>query len=252
MNIAKNHLSSLAQKGRMGDDRILQFSDGRIEHGNRQEEKLMGDAVGEALVDAIGSKTINPETGLKENFVGTAIMGATFAMNLIEGSAQKDISREQGKQQAELNRQKLKDLEIAEKKAEESAFAQKKILDLESQVGFKDMTDQFSQKSIELENVSKSTIQKSGGLVSGSATNTMNIDNKKAIENLYESTNEKMIADYGKMQGQIEGDLEVKKAQFKSERDQTNAQIALYDQQANQKGFLGNLGDMISGGLSQA
>lgn len=73
----------------------------------------------------------------------------------------------------------------------------------------------------------------------------MNIDNKKAIENLYESTNEKMIADYGKMQGQIEGDLEVKKAQFKSERDQTNAQISLYDQQANQKGFLGNFIDMV-------
>ena len=56
--LANNHLSSLAQKGRMGDDRILQFSDGRVEHGTREEEKLMGDAVGESLVDAIGSKQL--------------------------------------------------------------------------------------------------------------------------------------------------------------------------------------------------
>jgi len=175
------------------------------------------------------------------------LSAASFGMNIVEGSAQKQLSREQGKNQADLMREKLKTLEDSEKAIQESADSQKRILDLESQVGFRDMTQQFSQKSIDLEEASKSAIQKTGGLVSASATNRMNVESKKTIDNLYESATEKMTSEYGKMLGSIEGDLEVKKEQIKMEKAQTKAQMDMYDQQANQKGFFGNLADMTKG-----
>jgi hypothetical protein len=84
-SIADNHLSSFAQmgkEGRGGDDRMLFFSDGRIEHGNREEEQLMGSALGEKIVDSIGSKTINPKTGLRENepiTTGLLVAGTLFS-----------------------------------------------------------------------------------------------------------------------------------------------------------------------------
>ena len=258
MNLAKKHLSSMASKGRFGDTEMYKTSKtgpgkGELWHVNKQEKSLMDmyGQRGEKLVDHIGSGTINPKTGKEEKFLPMLSFGlsaAAFGMNIVEGSAQKQLSREQGKDQANLMREKLKTLEDSEKAIQKSADSQKKILDLESQVGFRDMTQQFSQKSIDLEEASKSAIQKSGGLVSGSATNRMNTESKKSIDNLYESATEKMTSEYGKMLGSIEGDLEVKKEQIKMEKAQTKSQMDMYDDQANQKGFFGNLGDMMLGG----
>ncbi len=64
----------LASKGRFGDE-YIDIIDGKPEHTNILEHNLLDTASkngqrkqAEALVKALGSQTINPETGLKENF----------------------------------------------------------------------------------------------------------------------------------------------------------------------------------------
>ena len=70
-SLADNHLSKLAKKGRYGDSDIAKTSKGELWHVNPKEKMLMNmyGMKGEKLVDAIGSGTINPETGLEEKFV---------------------------------------------------------------------------------------------------------------------------------------------------------------------------------------
>jgi hypothetical protein len=246
-SMADKHLSKY---GRFGDTEMYTTKHtrpGSKWHANKAEVKIMNlmGAEGEKLVDALGSGTINPVTGKEEKWVEAALMGASFAMNLVEGSAQKDISRQQGASQSALMSQKMKDIDKAEKAAEESLGAQKKILDFETQKGFEGVTQQFSQKASDVEQSSKQAIQQSG-LKTSSAVTKQETTTDEKLQRAYESTNEKMMADYGKMAGSLEGEMEVKKAQFKSQREQTKAQKAMYDSQASQKGFFGNLMDMVS------
>ena len=65
------------------------------------------------------------------------------------------------------------------------------------------------------------------------------------MKDLWESTSQDTVDQYGKMVGQIEADTEVKKAQSQSNIDQLTAQKKMADDRANQKGFFGNLLDMV-------
>ena len=100
--IANNHLSKLANEGRRGDTEVAlskHVTPGKLWHVNPQEKSLMErGSGGERLVDAMGSGTFNPRTGLEETFVvaapavmaaaavGTAIIGGISA---ISGSKQR-------------------------------------------------------------------------------------------------------------------------------------------------------------------
>jgi len=75
--LARNHLSALANKGRYGDTEIAKskfIKPGALWHVNEGEKRAMSmyGAEGEKMVDAVGSGTINPETGLEEKFLLTA------------------------------------------------------------------------------------------------------------------------------------------------------------------------------------
>ena len=64
----------LAKKGRFGDTEIRNIDD-KPAHVNKYEASLIDDhgKSGEIFVKEIGSGTINPETGLKEHFIGAAL-----------------------------------------------------------------------------------------------------------------------------------------------------------------------------------
>ena len=66
--MADNHLSGIAKKGRGGDTEVARASTGELWHVNPKEKSLMSmyGMEGERMVKAIGSGTINPQTGLKE------------------------------------------------------------------------------------------------------------------------------------------------------------------------------------------
>ena len=79
-SIANNHLSKLANEGRRGDTEVAlskHVTPGKLWHVNPQEKSLMErGAGGERLVDAMGSGTFNPKTGLEEKFVPVAAAAA--------------------------------------------------------------------------------------------------------------------------------------------------------------------------------
>lgn len=80
----KNLLSS---KGRFGDTEVVKI-DGEWNHVNKQEKALI-DKYGEKgkqLVKAIGSRTTNPDTGKKENFL--PFMGTVIGWGLVGGARQ--------------------------------------------------------------------------------------------------------------------------------------------------------------------
>ena len=140
---------------------------------------------------------------------------------------------------------KLKNLAEQDKNIVKTADAQKKVAELETQKTFEGLTKAVSQKSEESETSAKQTIQKTGGMVSASGISEQQIKDQESLQDLYESTSQDTVDQYGKMIGQIEGDLEVKKADLKAQKEQAISQKALADQQANQKGFFGNLMDMF-------
>ena len=122
--MANNHLSNLASKGRYGDTEIAATSEGELWHVNPQEKSLMDmyGMEGERMVDAVGSGTKNPQTGLEEKFpwliaaaVGSALVGASGAYS----------SGRAGELQAESERESadvgLKSIEEAIQRLEQSS-----------------------------------------------------------------------------------------------------------------------------------
>ena len=252
MNLAEKHLSKKAAKGQYGDTYLTKTTkdgpgSGKMWHVNSQEKTLMDiyGKQGEKLVNSIGAGTMNPYTGIEEKWIPAAIAVATFAMNVVEGSGQKNLSRQAGATDSALQDRKLKNLAEQEKNVVKTADAQKRVVELETQKTFEGLTKAVSQKSEESEISAKQTIQKTGGLASASGITEQQIRDQESLQDLYESTSQDTVDQYGKMIGQIEGDLEVKKADLKAQKEQAIAQKALADQQANQKGFFGNLMDMF-------
>ena len=252
MNLAEKHLSKDASKGRNGDTYLKKTTktgpgSGKMWHVNSQEKTLMDmyGQRGEKLVDSVGSGTMNPYTGIEEKWIPAAIAVASFAMNVVEGSAQKNLSRQAGATQSANAAKKIQALAQQQKDVEKTAEAQKKVAELETQKTFEGITKTFSEKSTQSEESVK-TAQQGSGLVSSAGISKKQEQDKESLEDLYKTTSQDTVDQYGKMIGQIEGDLEVKKADLKAQRDQTIAQQQMYDQQANQKGFVGNLIDMVT------
>tara|TARA_R110000824_G_scaffold213650_4_gene399926 strand:+ start:17815 stop:18624 length:810 start_codon:yes stop_codon:yes gene_type:complete len=81
----------LAQFGRNGDDQIREI-EGEPQHVNTYEAYLVDHygKEGEAAVDLMGSGTINPETGLEENFWW--VVGAALAAVAVNYTSQNDGS----------------------------------------------------------------------------------------------------------------------------------------------------------------
>jgi len=236
-SIAKNHLSSLAQKGRHGDDRILQFSDGRVEHGNAFEEKLMGDALGESLVDAIGSKTINPETGLRENWVTAALTGLSVLLGGVSsygaGSAQQDAAEARLRE----SRAGLLDIEESEARLSEAVASQRQLV---GQKFGKEIEDFSTKTGIEKGQIIESFSRTAGktGLAYSGESEAGKERSLDIIQEKASSYKEGMLGEYGRSLGDIAANYEQSKARLKAERQKFEREISLSEQAAD-KWYLG-------------
>ena len=225
-SIANNHLSSLAQKGRMGDNRILQFSDGRIEHGTREEEKLMGDALGESLVDAIGAKTINPETGLKENYAQAVIMGLSALLGAGQAYSAGVIEEEAAKKRAEAARAGLLDVQKSQVNLLQSVQSERSLVGEE----FGKKIEDFSRETGLSKGQIKETFTKAAGgtklaysgEVESAGEESINVAQERAS-----SMQEGILGEYGKSLGQITASYEKSRAQLKSEESRFQRELEL-------------------------
>jgi len=236
--LANNHLSSLAQKGRNGDDRILQFSDGRIEHGTREEEKLMGDSLGESLVDAIGSKTINPETGLKENEpITIAIMALSALLGAGQAYSSGAIAEDAAGLQAEAARKGKLDVGKSKKNLLESVQAHRSLVGQEFGKKMKDFSRETGLSKGQL----RKTFTKAAGGTGLAYSGEVESAGEEAIDVLGEksaSMQEGILGEYGKTLGQITAGYEEKRAQLQSEEERFDRELKLAES-AQESWYLG-------------
>ena len=242
--IANNHLSSLASKGRYGDTQIAKTSKGELWHVNPQEKSLMTmyGMEGERMVDAAGSGTKNPQTGLEEKFpwliaaaVGSAIVGGISAYSAGRAKEQQagaDIkSSEQGLEHLATVEAGLE----GGKEAKELAVAQ--TYDMESGK----FAAEVGMKKEDLQSETASAIQKSGLATTG----TVGQKASQAwgrVQDMSGRGREGLLAKLGEGMGNIARWYEGEKARIASERQKFENIKDLAEQQGG-SWYLGkNLG----------
>ena len=243
--IAKNHLSNestLANKGRYGDTEIARTSKGEMWHVNPQEKSLMNmyGMEGERMVDAAGSGTTNPQTGLEEKFL-PALVAAAPAISAIGAGASAvigGISSYTGGREKEI--QAGATIKAADQGLERLAQTE---AGLEKGKGARQLTvtqdydmesGKFSAEiGVSKEDIGEQTsqaIQKSGLVTSGT------VQEKRSsmwdrVQGMFQRGRKGLIADLGKKMGDIERWYEGEKSRISSERQKFQNQKDLAKEQ---------------------
>ena len=240
--LARNHLSSLANKGRFGDTEIAKskfVEPGALWHVTEGEKKAMNmyGQEGEQMVDAVGSGTINPDTGLEEKFpwlIAAAVVGAGIGLYGAAKGAKE--SKQQGSFDEQAGFQGIQQIKESEDLLEKNFEAQR-------QASFQDYTmatENLSAKTgIEIEDLNKSTetlIEKSG------MRQTAGVTERKStmwdrIETGFGLGSDSLTANFAKSMGELEGGYESEKARLKSEKLRFDNMIRLGRER--QRGLLG-------------
>ena len=241
-SLARNHLSSLANKGRFGDTEIAEskfVEPGALWHVTEGEKKAMNmyGQEGEQMVDAVGSGTINPDTGLEEKFpflIAAAVIGAGVGLYGAAKGAKE--SKQQGSFDEQAGFQGIQQIKESEDLLEKNFEAQR-------QASFQDYTmatENLSAKTgIEIEDLNKSTetlIEKSG------MRQTAGVTERKStmwdrIETGFGLGSDSLTANFAKSMGELEGGYESEKARLKSEKLRFDNMIRLGRER--QKGLFG-------------
>jgi hypothetical protein len=218
--IANNHLSSLASKGRYGDTQIAKTSKGELWHVNPQEKSLMTmyGMEGERMVDAMGSGTTNPQTGLEEKFdpltwiaIGSAVIGAVSSAT---GGRAKELQAGADVKSAE---QGIDRLDTVEEGLEKGKQARQLVVSQDYDFESGKFAAQVGMKKEDLQLETASAIQKSGlatpGTVGQKASQVWD-----RIQDFSTRGREGLIAKLGKSMGDIERWYEGEKARISGER----------------------------------
>ena len=217
--IANNHLSSLASKGRYGDTQIAKTSKGELWHVNPQEKSLMTmyGMEGERMVDAIGSGTKNPQTGLEEKWVqflpaiATAVVSAVGAAT---GGRAKQLQAEADQRSAE---QGLENLDTVEEGLEGGKEARQLVVTQDYDFESGKFAAQVGMSKEDLQAETESAIQKSNLVTPGTVQQKAS-QSWDRIQDMSGRGREGLLAKLGKGMGDIERWYEGEKARISSER----------------------------------
>ena len=212
--LARNHLSAMANKGRYGDTKISQskfVKPGALWHVNEGESKAMSmyGAEGEKMVDAVGSGTRNPSTGLEEKFfdpvsltaiaaVGSAVIGGISA---ITGAKER---KAQGQYEMRAAESGLERLGEASASLDATIGAKRAAAQQDYSMQVESMSAQTGIRKEDLQKQTSQAIQQSGMATSGtieSGRSTM----WDRIQTSHEAGREGLTAKLGKAMGDIEG-----------------------------------------------
>ena len=217
--IANNHLSSLASKGRYGDTQIAKTSKGELWHVNPQEKSLMTmyGMEGERMVDAIGSGTKNPQTGLEEKWIqflpaiATAVVSAVGAAT---GGRAKQLQAESDQKSAE---QGLEHLDTVEEGLEGGKEARQLVVTQDYDFESGKFAAQVGMSKEDLQAETESAIQKSNLVTPGTVQQKAS-QSWDRIQDMSGRGREGLLAKLGKGMGDIERWYEGEKARISSER----------------------------------
>ena len=223
--MANNHLSKIAAKGRYGDTEIAATSEGELWHVNPQEKSLMNmyGMEGERMVDAIGSGTRNPETGLEEKFPWALALAATGTVMQAAGAY---TSGRAGELQAETERDTadigLKSIEEAIQRLEQSSTKGRAAV----MADYGQAVDTESFKTgVQKEDLFQGTakaLQQSGMATAGSVEQQSSLAWNR-IRDRWSMKGESLLGDLGKRMGKIEGDYEAEMARLQTEKSKFEA-----------------------------
>ena len=104
VNRVSDHLSLLSKMGRGGDTKLRNV-DGELSHVNADEAAAidMYGSVGENVVKAVGSGTINPDTGLREyQDIQDALAVLQFMGGLYSGAKQREVEMDVAEKTSDL------------------------------------------------------------------------------------------------------------------------------------------------------
>ena len=218
--MGNNHLSSLAAKGRYGDTEIAKTSKGELWHVNPEEKSMMNmyGAEGERMVDAIGSGTKNPQTGLEEKFpwliaaaVGSAVVGAVGSYS---GGRASELQSESERNQADIGLEQIQKsiaaLESSTTKGRAAVMTDfGTAVETESYKTGVDKSDLFQGTA--------KALQQSGMATSGSVEQQSSLAWNR-IRDRWSMKGDSLLADLGTRMGKIEGKYEREMAKLQSEK----------------------------------
>ena len=217
--LADNHLSSLASKGRYGDTEMVQTSKGEMWHVNPAEKALMGmyGREGEKLVDAVGSGTTNPETGLEEKWITAALAVGQFAMQGFSFLKGQSAEKDQAKVETRYLKDELAALDKQEQVTEQGYSAKVGANIAEYGMGVEDLSAQTGIAKEDLREQTNKAIEKSGLVTSGGIQQKQSVMWDR-ISGAFGRGKKGLLASLGSKMGEVEGWYESQKAGIAANR----------------------------------
>ena len=217
--LADNHLSSLASKGRYGDTEMVQTSKGEMWHVNPAEKALMGmyGREGEKLVDAVGSGTTNPETGLEEKWITAALAVGQFAMQGFSFLKGQSAEKDQAKVETRYLKDELSALDKQEQVTEQGYSAKVGANIAEYGMGVEDLSAQTGIAKEDLREQTNKAIEKSGLVTSGGIQQKQSVMWDR-ISGAFGRGKKGLLASLGSKMGEVEGWFESQKAGIAANR----------------------------------
>ena len=220
--MGNNHLSSLAAKGRYGDTQIAKTSKGELWHVNPEEKAMMNmyGAEGERMVDAIGSGTKNPQTGLKEQ-TPLAWLAAAAVGSFVVGAAGSYSSGKSSQRQAQSE---IRQSDIGLKRIQESITSLEGSTTKDRALVMADYGTAVETESYKT-GVDKSdlfqgtakALQQSGMATAGTVNQQSSLAWNR-IRDRWSMKGDSLLADLGTRMGKIEGKYEREMAKLQSEK----------------------------------
>ena len=224
--MGNNHLSSLAAKGRYGDTEIAKTSKGELWHVNPQEKSMMDTygMKGEKMVDAIGSGTKNPQTGLEEKFLGLGLAawtliaaGTSAAVSSVgsySGGRASELQSESERNQADIGLEQIQKsiaaLESSTTKGRAAVMTDYgTAVETESYKTGVDKSDLFQGTA--------KALQQSGMATAGTVNQQSSLAWNR-IRDRWGMKGDSLLADLGTRMGKIEGKYEREMAKLQSEK----------------------------------
>ena len=239
--LAKNHLSALANKGRYGDTKIAKskFVDpGAYWHVNEGEKRAMSmyGAEGEKMVDAIGSGTRNPETGLEEKWLPIAAAVVSAGVGLYSAATGAKERKSQAGYEMRAAESGLESLRQSSESLDEAVETKRLAAGQDYRTAVENVSMQTGMRKEDLTKQTDQAIQQSGLATSGTIEGGMSRMWDR-IQSSHEAGREGLTANLGKAMGDIEGWYESEKSRITSETKKFENQKKLAAEQ--QKGLFG-------------
>ena len=248
-SIAENHLSNLSKEGRRGDTEVAlskHVTPGKLWHVNPQEKSLMErGSGGERLVDAMGSGTFNPKTGLEEKFApaavaaAPAVTAATVAAgaavgSLIIGGISALSGSKRRKDQAKFEEQAanegLSQLEGAEEQLDKAYGSKSLLAQQDYGMGVEELSAATGMAQEDIQQQTQKALQQSGMATQGTVQQKKS-DMWKRVQGSFGRGKKGLLSDLGKKMGDIEGWYEGEKARITNEKAKFKRQASLAGEQ---------------------